>query len=67
MGWLSQTDKRLMRALVRESRELRVEAKALIRESKDLRDKSEASHNRNTVLFNKFLPPRVFGSEMMSR
>lgn len=55
-----------MRALVQESRELRIEAKALIRESQDLRDKSEASHNRNTILFNKFFLP-VLMSEMMSR
>lgn len=65
MGWLSESEKRLMRALVRESRELRIEAKALIQDSKDLRNKSEASHNRCSVLFNNFFPPRVFGSEMM--
>lgn len=47
-----------MRALVRESRELRIEAKALIQDSKDLRNKSEASHNRCSVLFNNFSPPR---------
>lgn len=67
MGCLSEPDKRLMRALVRESRELRTEAKALIRESKDLRNKSDTNHDRNTVLFNKVSPPRIFGYEMMSR
>ncbi len=60
MAWLSEVDKQLMRALVRESRELRIEAEALIQDSKDLRIKSEESHNRNTVLFNKFFPPPAF-------
>lgn len=58
--WLSKPDKQLMRALVRESRELRIEAQALIRESKDLRKKSEVNRNRQAVLFNIFFPV-VFG------